>query len=43
MSISPDRRYLAIHANGLQGGLWLYDLYAAPFCATPDPLAPAGE
>lgn len=43
MSISPDRRYLAIHANGLQGGLWLYDLYAAPFCATPDPLTPAGE
>jgi hypothetical protein len=41
MSLSPDGRYLAIHANGLQGGLWLYDLYAAPYCATPDPTVPA--
>lgn len=33
--LSPDNRTLAIYANGLKGGLWLYDLSEAPFCQPP--------
>ncbi len=32
MALALDESALAIHANGTQGGLWLYELSAAPAC-----------
>jgi len=32
MTLNADGSTLAIHANGTQGGLWLYDLSSAPVC-----------
>lgn len=33
MSLSPDGTHLAFYANGVGGGLWLYDLAEAPACS----------
>jgi hypothetical protein len=30
--LSPDQRYIALSANGVNSGLWLIDLQALPAC-----------